>query len=159
MDHCHLYILIYFIYRYYSINKGFLQEMGAGCLPPDTVMLSPIPKCKGVQAPSAPGFYGPCASRRTMVSAHRAGWFRGSYICCLRQRPMSESEHNPSTQPAAPAAPLCALWAPPLNLLNPLNPHAEGVSARAARRPQRRSSCTKSKSIFLPKPCVKSGRQ
>ena len=69
------------------------------------------------------------------------------------------SPHNPSTQPAAPAAPLCALWAPPLNLLNPLNPHAEGVSARAARRPQRRSSCTKSKSIFLPKPCVKSGRQ
>ena len=30
MDHCHLYILIYFIYRYYSINKGFLQEMGVG---------------------------------------------------------------------------------------------------------------------------------
>ena len=73
-----------------------------------------------------------------MVSAHRAGWFRGSYICCLRQRPMSESEHNPSTQPAAagghnlqprrgwPPSPLN-----PLNLLNPLNPHAAGVSKSA----------------------------
>jgi hypothetical protein len=41
---------------------------------------------KRVQAPSAPGFYRSCASRRTMGSAHRAGWFRGSYECCLRQR-------------------------------------------------------------------------
>ena len=67
--------------------------------------------------------------RNRTGSAHRAGWFRGSYICCLRQRPMSESEHNPSTQPAAagghnlqprrgwPPSPLN-----PLNLLNPLNP-------------------------------------
>ena len=48
-------------------------------------------------------------TRRTTGSARRAGRFRGSYECCLRQRPMSESEHNPSTQPAAPAAPLRAL--------------------------------------------------
>ena len=51
---------------------------------------------------------------------------------------MSESEHNPSTQPAAagghnlqprrgwPPSPLN-----PLNLLNPLNPHAAGVSKAA----------------------------
>ena len=47
---------------------------------------SGIPVRKRVQAPSAPGFYRSCASRRTMGSAHRAGWFRGSYECCLRQR-------------------------------------------------------------------------
>ena len=35
----------------------------------------------------------------TSGSAHRAGRFRGSYECCLRQRPVSESEHNPSTHP------------------------------------------------------------
>ena len=45
-----------------------------------------IPVRKRVQAPSALGFYRSCASRRTMGSAHRAGWFRGSYECCLRQR-------------------------------------------------------------------------
>ena len=39
-----------------------------------------FPKARRVQAPSAPGFYRSCASRRTMGSAHRAGWFRGSYI-------------------------------------------------------------------------------
>ena len=31
----------------------------------------------------------------TSGSAHRAGRFRGSYECCLRQRPVSESEHTP----------------------------------------------------------------
>ena len=64
-----------------------------------------------------------------MVSAHKAGWFRGSYICCLRQRPMSESEHNLSTQPAASAAPLRALWAPPFELFEPSEPsRPKGVS-------------------------------
>ena len=39
--------------------------------------LTGIPEDEWVQAPLAPGFYRPCASRRTMGSAHRAGWFRG----------------------------------------------------------------------------------
>ena len=29
------------------------------------------------EAPGAPGFYGSCASYRTMGFARRAGWFRG----------------------------------------------------------------------------------
>ena len=67
-------------------------------------------------------------------SARRAGWFRGSYICCLRQRPMSESEHNPSTQPAAAGGHNLQPrrgWPPsPLNLLNPLNPLNPGRARR-----------------------------
>ena len=48
---------------------------------------SGIPVRKRVQAPSRPG-----SSRHWAHalggsgSAHRAGWFRGSYECCLRQR-------------------------------------------------------------------------
>ena len=41
---------------------------------------SGIPESKRVQAPLAPGFYGSCALRRTMGSAHRAGWFRGRFL-------------------------------------------------------------------------------
>ena len=41
--------------------------------------VSGIPVSKRVQEPLAPGFYGSCALRRTMGSAHRAGWFRGSF--------------------------------------------------------------------------------
>ena len=62
-----------------------------------------------------------------MGSAHRAGWFKGSYICCLRQRPMSESEHNPFTQPAAAGGHNLQPrggWPPSLlNLLNPFSLH------------------------------------
>ena len=43
----------------------------------------------------------------TSGSAHRAGRFRGSYECCLRQRPLSESEHNPSTHPPFYTTCLC----------------------------------------------------
>mgnify|MGYP006906833232 CR=1 FL=1 len=63
----------------------------------------------GGEAPSAPGFYGSCALRRTMGFPRRAGRFRGSYVCCLRQRPMSESEYNLSTQPAAKRRPFLYL--------------------------------------------------
>ena len=46
-------------------------------------VLTGIPEDEWVQAPLAPGFYRPCASRRTMGSAHRAGWFRGEFYMLL----------------------------------------------------------------------------
>ena len=42
-------------------------------------VLTGIPEDEWVQAPLAPGFYRPCASRRTMGFPHRAGWFRGEF--------------------------------------------------------------------------------
>ena len=42
-------------------------------------VITGIPEDEWVQAPLAPGFYRPCASRRTMGSGHRAGWFRGEF--------------------------------------------------------------------------------
>ena len=82
-------------------------------------VLTGIPEDEWVQAPLAPGFYRPCASRRTMGSAHRAGWFRGEFYMpptggyILIARRAIPSPLNPLNL---------------LNPLNPLNPHAAGVS-------------------------------
>ena len=48
-----------------------------GALTADRCLLDSNPESKRVQAPAAPGFYRSCASRRTMGSAHRVGWFKG----------------------------------------------------------------------------------
>ncbi len=79
-------------------------------------VLTGIPEDEWVQAPLAPGFYRPCASRRTMGSAHRAGWFRGEFY-------MPPTGGYILIARRAIPSPLN-----PLNLLNPLNPHAAGVS-------------------------------
>ena len=83
-------------------------------------LLDSTPECKRVQAPSAPGFYRSCASRRTMGSGRNRlrlpAWFRGSYKCCQRQRCRCRRHKN-----------FIARRAPP-HPLNPLNPHAAGVS-------------------------------
>ena len=54
---------------------------GAEGLTADRCLLDSNPESKRGEAPAAPGFYRSCASRRTMGSAHRAGWFKGE--CCM----------------------------------------------------------------------------
>ena len=63
-------------------------DTAAGCrLSAYRFLLAGIPERKRVQAPSAPGFYHSCASRRTMGSARERlrlpGWFKGSYVVSL----------------------------------------------------------------------------
>gem|GEM_PF-4651705 len=58
-----------------------MGKRGHGPLTAARCLLDSNPESKRVQAPAAPGFYRSCASRRTMGSAHRAGWFKGE--CCM----------------------------------------------------------------------------
>lgn len=92
-----------------------------------------IPGSGRVQAPSAPGFYRSCASRRTMGSAHRAGWFRGGIKPTPwrrgRRRRYFMMRPQGATATLGPKAPSNLRTLRPIGPVNPKNPPRPAVSS------------------------------